>query len=140
MKKIVLIALILLTLGAIIVVGAVVYELTIPGNVVVIETPSGDYEVKAYQNAACTIPLTTVDWGSMQSGESQSLYFYVKNTGDNDISSVTVNVDSPVQYSGGHVYHELPVGQSYEVRAGLHINPTASPGSYYANINIECTA
>lgn len=140
MKKIVLIALILLTLGAIIVVGAVVYELTIPGNVVVIDTPSGNYEVKAYQDAACTIPFTTVDWGSMQSGEMKEIHFYVKNTGDNDISSVTVSVNSPVQYSGGHGYGELAVSQSYEVRAGLHINPTASPGSYSANIEISCTA
>jgi len=140
MKKILLIALILLTLGAIIVVGAVVYEFTIPGNVVVIETPSGDYEVKAYEDATCTIPFTTVDWGSMQSGEMKEVHFYVKNTGDNDISSVTVDVNSPVNYGGGHGYGVLSVGQSYQVRATLHINPTASPGSYSANVEISCTA
>ena len=140
MKKILLITLILLTLGAIIVVGAVVYELTIPGNVVVIETPGGDYEVKAYQDAVCTIPLTNVDWGTMQCGEMKEVHFYVKNTGDQDLSSVTADVDSPVNYGGGHGYGVLSVGQSYEVRATFHINPTASPGSYSANVEISCTA
>lgn len=140
MKKMVLIALILLTLGAIIVVGAVVYELTIPGNVIVIETPSGDYEVKAYQDAACTTPLTSIDWGTMHCGEFKEIQFYIKNTGDQDIQSVTVNNDSPIDSSGGTGYGVLSVGQSYQVTARLRIDSSASPGSYSANINIECTA
>ena len=140
MKKILVVAIVLATLSAAIVLAAYVYELTIPGNVVVIETPSGDYEVKAFNDSACTQPLTEVDWGHMQCGESKELHFYVKNTGNQNISGITVEVDSPVNYCGGHGYGLLAINQSYEVRATLHINPSASPGSYSANIVIKCTA
>lgn len=140
MKKILLIFLILLTLGAIIVAGAIVYELTIPGNVVVIETPSGDYEVKVYEDEACTIPLTNFDFGSMGCAEIQRIDFYIKNTGDKDISRVEVIVDSPVNYMSGDSCDNLAVGQSASVHANLMINPTASAGSYHANVKITCFA
>ena len=140
MKKIVLFAVILLTLGAIIVVGAVVYELDFPGNVVVIETPSGDYEVKIYEDAACTTSLTNFDFGSMRCGESQLFDFYIKNTGDKDISLIHVRVDSPVQYGSITVCENLAVGQSIDTKAFLSIDPTASPGSYSATVKITCFA
>lgn len=140
MKKILVIALVLMTLSAIFALGAYVYEEVIPGDVVVVETPSGDYEVQAFNDSACTEPLTEVNWGSMQCGESKSLHFYVKNTGGQNISGVTVTVDSPVNYVGGHGYDLLAVNESYEVIATLKIDPESSAGSYSADVVIECTA
>lgn len=139
MKKVVLIALILLTLGAIIVAGAVVYELTIPGNVVVIETPSGDYEVKAYLDAACTTPLTNIDWGTMQCGETKTFTFYLKNTGSQKITDITIEtVTSAGLYGSG--CQSLEVGEVRQVYAGLFIRADTVPGSYPVTIEIECTA
>ena len=141
MKKILLIALILLTLGAIIVVGAVVYELTITGNVIIIETPSGNYEVKAYQDAACTIPLTNVDWGTMGCGESKNFDFYLKNTGDLKINNVFVKTRGVNEGSGTNMgYFSLDVGEVHEVRAVFYVDASAAPGSYPVTIEVECTA
>jgi len=140
MKKILVIALALITLGAIVVIGTYVFQMTIPGNLVVVETPSGDYEVKAYQNAMCTIPLTYVDWGSMQRGESKDFTFYVKNTGDQNITNVFAEADYPQVSSGGGGYGPLAVGQSRQIVIPFLVYASASPGSYPVDLVISCTA
>ena len=142
MKKILLIAIILLTLGAIIVVGAVVYEFTITGNVTIVETPGGNYEVKAYQDWACTIPLTNIDWGSMGCGESNHFDFFLKNTGNQKINEVSILTKIPGMSgagcgSGGF---SLDVGEVYEATACLAIPDEATPGSYTVTTEIECIA
>lgn len=111
----------------------------IPGNVTVVETPAGEYKLEAFEDSPCTIPLTSVDWGSMRSGEIKQIEFYVKNTGNETITSITVEVVSPVQYVGGHGYGSLAPDQSLKVMATLKISPTAAPGDYSAEIKITCT-
>jgi len=140
MKRIYLITLIVIAIAVSVVVGAYVYELVIPGDVVVIETPEGEYKLEAFEDAPCTVSLTYVDWGEMQSGELKQIDFWVKNTGSQTITGMIVEVDSDVQHTGGHGYGSLGPGQSLEVTATLMISPTATPGSYSANIKITCTA
>jgi len=140
MKKIILLILIL-AIGLIgLVAAAYVFELIIPGNVIVGETPEGEYEIQAFQDVACSIPFSTVDWGSLQPGGSKYIDFYVKNTGDTAISGMTVEVVSDVQYSGPLGYGGLVPQQSEKVTAVLSINPQASPGQFSASIKITCTA
>jgi len=140
LKKIVIIGLIF-SIGIISAVfGAYVYELLIPGTVIVLNTPTGEYEVQAFEDSTCTIPLTSVDWGELQPGEIKQIDFYLKNTGNVTISSVTVEVVSDVQYSGGHGYGTLEPQQSMKAAATLKISPTAVSGQYSAEIKVTCTA
>jgi len=142
MKKILLVALILVTLGAIIVVGAVVYEFTITGNVTIVETPGGDYEVKAYQDLACTIPLTNIDWGSMGCGEIKNFDFYLKNTGNQKINEVIIHTEIPGMYGAGGTQggFSLDVGEIRQTLAYLSIPAEATPGSYTVTTEITCVA
>jgi len=139
MNKKLLLALFVIVFGGSVAVGTYVYELKIPGNVTVVETPAGEYKLEAFEDAPCTVSLTSVDWGSMRSGESKQIEFYVKNTGKETMTSITVEVESPVQYSGGHAYGSLAPDQSLKVTANLYISPTAAPGDYSAEIKITCT-
>lgn len=38
--------------------------------------------VEVYKNAACTDPLTVIDWGFVENGTSPTYHFYVKNSGN----------------------------------------------------------
>ena len=42
--------------------------------------------VGVYSDAGCTVNLTSIDWGSVYPGESVSRTFYVKNTGNTQIT------------------------------------------------------
>ncbi len=121
--------------------GAIVYELNISGHVTITPTPVGEYSVQAFQDAACTTPLTDVDWGSLQAGQYKAIPLYVKNNGTQAITSITVRVLSDIQNGGGTTRPVmLEPGQSVEVDAILSVKPDASPGDYSITIEITCTA
>lgn len=120
--------------------AAYVFDLIIPGNVTVGETPEGDFEVQAFTDAACSIPFTNVDWGTLQPGEDKRINFYLKNTGSNTITSIMVEVISDVQNAGPMLVGELEPQQTTYAEAILVIKPTANSGQFSANIQIQCIA
>lgn len=139
MKKVFLIALIVILAGVSIVVGAYVYKLTIPGDVVVVETPEGEYKLEAYEDENCTKPLTYVDWGSLQPGESKPFTFYIKNTGNLTIPSYTVDAVSDVDKWGPSAhYTKIPLGEVRKVYVSLRIDSDAGPGDYSVTIEVTC--
>lgn len=126
------------------VVAAYVFELTIPGSVVVVETPvttdGAGYKLEAFEDAICTKPLTYVDWGSMQCGEGKHLDIYIKNVGELSFANVKYEVLSDVQYAGGGYAGGLEPGQSVRINLLLMIDTDAAPGEYSVTIKITGVA
>ena len=57
--------------------------------------------VGVYSDSACTIPLTTINWGSISPGGSVTSTVYVKNTGNSQITlSMTKNSWTPTSADG----------------------------------------
>jgi uncharacterized membrane protein len=140
MRKLLLIGILALCLAVSMAAAAIVYELTIPGNVKVKETQSGTAKVEAFEDAACTRPLAYIDWGELSPGETKQFNFYLKNTGSVSISNVLVQVVSDVCSCGGSYQGGLEAGQSKQYSATLCIAPTATAGNYSVQLEIQCTA
>ena len=57
--------------------------------------------VGVYSDSACTIPLTSINWGSISPGSSVTSTVYVKNTGNSQITlSMTKNSWTPTSADG----------------------------------------
>lgn len=50
-------------------------------------------DIAIYSDSNGTIPLTSIDFGSIDSGSSVSKHIYVKNIGNKDFSSVNITND-----------------------------------------------
>jgi len=44
--------------------------------------PPSELKLKVYQDAECTVALTEIDWGTLEPGDSENFFAYVKNLGD----------------------------------------------------------
>jgi hypothetical protein len=53
------------------------------GKVTTVET---SVNVGIFDNSACTLNLTSVDWGELRSGENATKTVWVKNVGDTDVT------------------------------------------------------
>jgi hypothetical protein len=90
---------------AIVVVGLVL-TLTTVGLVSVNQTvPSTGtittVNVGVYSDSACTLPLTSIDWGTISPGTTVTRTIYVKNTGNTQITlSMTTNSWNPTSANG----------------------------------------
>lgn len=61
-------------------------SLVIPSGVnVEIITPPG-VEVGIYWDSGCSMPVSSIDWGSMKPGSSKNVVLYIKNEGDAEIT------------------------------------------------------
>ena len=57
--------------------------------------------VGVYSDSACTLPLTSINWGSISPGSSVTSTVYVKNTGNSQITlSMTKNSWTPTSADG----------------------------------------
>ena len=109
---------------------AYVYQLTIPGTVVVEETEPANYHVESYEDFGCTKPLTNIDFGTMKAGAHKYLTIFLKNTGDGTIykiegrtegTGVTTTYGKEVNFKPGDVIaFELSITIPSDAPAGSH--------------------
>ena len=82
---------------------AVMYlERTVTHNIEVV----GRLLIGLYQNDACTIPLTSIEWGQVERGCTTGKTFYIKNEGDKiayvqwNVTTLPANVTLEVLWAG----------------------------------------
>ena len=62
---------------------------------------NGELEIKAFIDAECTQPFTTINWGTLTAGGSVDRVVFVKNTGTNSVVlDITYDNFSPTSSSG----------------------------------------
>lgn len=71
--------LIIVLVGASIATAAVMYSLRIPSTIVIEPAEGVNYEIGVYEDEACTIEVTSFDFGSVALGKNSSVHFYVKS-------------------------------------------------------------
>lgn len=133
MKKVVplwAIALIIISIFAATATAAYVYQLSISGTVTVTEAPQGNYGVEAYSDLACTQPLTNIDFGTMTCGEQKQITIWLKNTGDQTITSVyVVTLAFGTSVSGQHQINLTP-GSTIQQTITLAVSHEVTAGTY----------
>jgi len=77
-----------------------------------IETTAG---IGVYSDSNCTIPLTSLPWGTLQPGGSQNMDCYIKNEGNTPLTlSLQISGWSPVDAENyldlNWDYNEAPIG------------------------------
>ena len=125
-----LLGLIVASISVAIVAGAYVYQLTIPGTVIIEETESANYQVEAFEDWDCTKPLTHIDFGTMKAGSSKSITIYLKNVGNGTIYKIEGRTDAcglsaqfhrEVNFEPGEVIAlDLPISTASNTPAGSH--------------------
>jgi len=129
--------------------AAVMYSLRIPSMITILEPEPATYEIKIYQDEACTIEVTSFDFGSVALGKNSSVHFYVKNLSDVPIEATVV--DDPFipntdiwlnNYGTGSITHEwlggpLEPDEIREITLTLDIRVQAESGTYNFDLLFE---
>lgn len=96
--------------------------------------PAPEIKLKVYQDDACTIPCTFVEWGTMEQGQSKTKIpaFYVKNIGE---VNVIVGNGTSIDFgqmnlwfwdgSGWEETLSVDIGEKCKVKGTLSINSDA---------------
>lgn len=122
-------------------IGAVMYTLVIPGTVTVLPPEEGTYEIKIYSDADCTEEITFIAFGSVHAGDSIDLQFYLKNTGNVNISVINFELEiSGVQVTSGTLTTDLEAGQVRYISHSAKVRPEAGAGTYSVELRLECCA
>jgi len=141
--------LIIALLGASIATAAVMYTLRIPSTITILESEQATYEIGIYEDEACTIEVTSFDFGSVALGKNSSVHFYVKNLSEMSIEATVV--DDPyipntfIQLNGygtGSITHEwlggpLEPDEIREITLTLDISVQAESGTYNFDLLFE---
>ena len=91
---------IILTAAAMAVAGVTFAAITANQNVSSSGTVTAGPNVGIYSNSACTVPVTTISWGSIEAGGSTSQTIYVEDTGGAAMTlSISVGSWSPASAS-----------------------------------------
>ena len=89
-------AVIILTVAAMAVAGLTIAAITVNQNVPSSGTITTGPNIGVYSNHACTNPITSINWGSIEAGGNTSQTIYIENTGDTQMApSITVGGWSP---------------------------------------------
>ena len=136
-------------LGASIVTAAVMYSLRIPSTLIITEPQEAVYEIGVYENEACTIEVTSFDFGSASLGGNSSVHFYVKNLSEVSIEASVVD-DPPIPYTyiwlndygTGSITHEwlggpLEPDEIREITLTVDISVQAESGTYNFDLLFE---
>ena len=65
--------------------AGVMYSLRIPSTITILESEQAIYEIGVYEDDACTIEITSFDFGSVALGGNSSIHFYVKSLSEEPI-------------------------------------------------------
>jgi hypothetical protein len=135
-----LLALIIASIFIAVVAAAYVYELTIPGTVIVEETPSANYSVEVYEDFECTKPLTSIDFGKMKPGEFKYVTIYLKNTGTGTITKIESITEVTGRRISFHKYVDFKPGDVVAYDIPIGIASDATPGSHSVTITLKFVA
>jgi hypothetical protein len=138
--------------GAIIAIVAVglILTATTAGLLSVSQTVSSSGTVTAvnvgvYSDSACTLTLTSIDWGTISPGNSVTRTIYVKNTGNTQITlSMTTtswnpsSADGPITLTWDKESSTLTVGESTAATLTLSVSSSIS-GITTFSVNIVIT-
>ncbi|MCW4007319.1 MAG: hypothetical protein NWF09_01320 [Candidatus Bathyarchaeota archaeon] len=101
--------------------------------------------LEAYSDAACSQPLTSIDWGTLSPGATVTKTVYLKNTGNVQMTlSMTTNSWSPTNANGpititwDRESATLPAGQSIAAVITLRVSSSIS-GITSFSVNIVIT-
>ena len=86
--------------------------------------------IGVYQNSQGTTPLTTLNWGTLEPGQSQTVTSYIKNEGNTPITlSLETSNWNPTQAQSYLTvtwnYNNQPInpGQTAQITLNLQVNP-----------------
>jgi archaellum component FlaG (FlaF/FlaG flagellin family) len=141
-----------LSTGAILAIVAVglILTVTTTGLLSVSQSVSSSGTVTAvnvgvYSNSICTTPLTSINWGTLAPGDSTTYTFYVKNTGNSQITlSMTKTgwnpsgADGPITITWNRESTTLAPGASTSAALTLSVSSGISGISEF-NVNIVIT-
>ena len=71
--------LIIAFVGVSIVTAGVMYTLRIPSTITILPPEEGTYEIRVYEDEACTTEITSFDFGEVKIPGNSSVHFYVKS-------------------------------------------------------------
>jgi hypothetical protein len=99
-----------------------------------------------YADSACSIPLTSINWGNVTPGTSVTQTMYIENTGTGASLSLSLstsnwspsNVNGPIAISGNQEGTRLLPGQSVAVAITATISPSIADISNF-NVQIVIT-
>ena len=109
-------------------------------------TTSADLDL--YSNSACTIPLSSINWGTLNAGENITQTIYVKNTSNGlalTLSMQTSNwtpttANGPITLTWNQAGTRLQPGQSIAATLTLAVSSNiADISSFSVQINITGT-
>jgi len=96
--------------------------------------PEPEVEIDVYENLACTIVQSSIEWGEIEVGASTSVTVYIKNNGDTDVllglNSVNWTPSNCADYttlSWDHDNTVLVPGEVREVTITLDVDPDCPP-------------
>ncbi len=141
--------LIIALVGASIATAGVMYSLRIPSTIVILPPEGDTYEIGIYEDEACTIEVSSFDFGSVALGKNSSVHFYVKNLSGVPIEATVV--DNPFipwtfirlnNYGTGSITHEwlggpLEPDESREITLTLDVAVQAQSGTYNFDLLFE---
>lgn len=139
----VLAAVMLLTSG--IAYAAISVDKTVPGTVTVNLQSTPEGALGFYSDAACTVPVTTLNFGQLKPGVTGMVKVYIKNltggttfqyfTATDDLLKGTATI-SPYQINPGYADYLTP-GRIFPFEFFLNLDPDIPVGVYQFNITVN---
>ena len=101
--------------------------------------------VAAYMNSACTIPVTSVDWGKVAPGYSNTNTFYLRNEGNSDLTLTLhtnnwnpANAENYMTLNWNYAGQTISPNQVFQVTLTLSVSQSISGvESFYFDIVIN---
>jgi len=114
--------------------------------VIVTPPPPPELKLNVYEDENCTVPLTEIEWGTMEPPDSKNLMAYLKNLGDVSFNMTlgTQNWD-PVEgetymtLSWDYADQTVSVGEVLQVTFTLSVDEGISEGGFSFDIVITAS-
>jgi hypothetical protein len=87
---------VILTIAACVLVGTTFAAITVNQNLASSGTIQTGPNIGVYSNSACTLAMTSLNWGTIQAGSSATVTLYIEDTGGSQMApSITVSNWNP---------------------------------------------
>ncbi len=107
---------------------------------------ASNLNIGLYSNSACTVPVSSISWGSLKQGSTASYSIWVKNTGGSKLTlSMTTSNWSPtgasqfISLSWNQNNKVLNPNQVVQSTLNLAVSSKMSPAAFKVNIVITAT-
>jgi hypothetical protein len=99
-----------------------------------------------FSDTACTVPLTSINWGTVKQGKNYTQTIYINNTGDYNFAGVVCNNNLPASVGTitatiNGLTASVPIvqNQTYATVVTLCVPQNATTGSAPFNLVFNCT-